>query len=129
MEVYMSPIALTPPPQLKSAPRVRFKNLMFATDLAATSEPAQAYALLLARMFGSHLFALHVETGPGLSPRYEQAWRTLSQRGKNFEDIERCEQKIAELEDFFGSAAAPFTLLFEHGEVPEVLNRVVEEHA
>jgi nucleotide-binding universal stress UspA family protein len=126
----MSPIALTLPPQLKSAPRVRFKKLLFATDLAATSTPAQAYALLLARMFGSHLFALHVETGPGLSPRYEQAWRTLSQRGKNFEDKERCEEeKIAELEDFFRSSAAPFTLLVEHGEVPEVLSRVVEERA
>ena len=126
----MSPLALTLPPELRSAPRVRFKNILFATDLASTSAPAQAYALLLARMFGSHLFALHVETGPGLAPRYEQLLWAASQKGQPFEEKERIErEKISDLEVFFRSSAVPFTLLVEPGELRDVLDRVVEEHA
>jgi nucleotide-binding universal stress UspA family protein len=103
---------------------------LLATDLASSSAPAQTYALLLARMFGSHLFALHVETGPGLAPRYEQALWAVSQKGQTFDDQERIErEKIAELEDFFRVSAVPFTVLVEPGEMREVLDRVVEEHA
>jgi nucleotide-binding universal stress UspA family protein len=126
----MSPLAVTLPPELRGTPRVRFKNVLFATDLASTSAPAQTYALLLARMFGSHLYVLHVETGPGLTPRYEQALWAVSQKSQTFEEKERIErEKIADLKDFFRSSAVPFTLLVEPGEVREVLDRVVEEHA
>jgi nucleotide-binding universal stress UspA family protein len=126
----MNPFGVTLPPELRRTPRVRFKNILFATDLASASAPAQTYALLLARMFGSHLFALHVETGPGLAPRYEQVLRAVSHKGQTFVDNEPVEkEKIAELEDFFGSSGVPFTLLVEPGEVREVLDRVVDEHA
>jgi nucleotide-binding universal stress UspA family protein len=126
----MSPLGLTLPPELRSTPRVRFKNILFATDLASNSAPAQTYALLLARMFGSHLFALHVETGPGLAPRYEQVLRAVSHKGQTFDDNQRVEnEKIAEMKDFFRLSAVPFTLLVEPGEVREVLDRVVDQHA
>jgi nucleotide-binding universal stress UspA family protein len=118
---------VTLPPELRRAPQIRFKNVLFATDLARTSVPAQAYAALLARMWGSHLFALHVEAGSGLSPRYEQAFQAICKKGKGKELLEA--EKIAELEDFFRSSAVPFTMLIEYGEVREVLDRVVEEQA
>jgi nucleotide-binding universal stress UspA family protein len=117
----MNPVAIIPPSNVGHASRVRFKNILFATDLAASSASAQAYALLLAQMFGSHLFVLYVQTGPGLSPRYHGAWASGSHKGET--------SAIAELEDFFRSSQVPFTLLIEPGEVPEVLNRVVDENA
>jgi nucleotide-binding universal stress UspA family protein len=94
---------------------------LFATDLTTSSASAQAYALLLARMFGSHLFVLYVQTGPGLSLRYHEAWASGSDKAEA--------RAIAELEDFFKASQIPFTLLIEPGEVHEVLHQVVEENA
>jgi len=116
----MNPVAISLPSNVGKSPRVRFKNILFATDLAASSASAQAYALLLAQMFGSHLFVLYVQTGPGLSPRYQGAWASRSLKTEA--------SAIAELEDLFRTSQVPFTLLVEPGEVPEVLNRVVEEN-
>jgi nucleotide-binding universal stress UspA family protein len=130
VEDHMSPVPLTLPPELRAAPRVRFKKVLFATDLTTTSASAQAYALLLASMLGSRLFALHVETGPGLSPRYERALGAVTGKGKNAERAGQLEEeKISELKDFFHSSAVPFTLLVAPGEVRDVLTQVVEEHA
>jgi nucleotide-binding universal stress UspA family protein len=120
VEAVMNPVTLSPPSSVGQASRVRFKNILFATDLAASSISAQAYALLLAQMFGSHLFVLYVHTGPGLSPRYQQAW-TSGAKGEA--------RAIAQLEDFFRASQVPFTLLVEQGEVPEVLDRVAGENA
>jgi len=117
----MNPVTLSLPSNVGHASRVRFKNILFATDLAASSVSAQAYALLLAQMFGSHLFVLHVQTGPGLSPRYQHAWSSGANKG------EQC--AIAQLEDFFRASQVPFTMLVESGEVPEVLNKVAGENA
>jgi len=117
----MNPLTLTRPSNAERASRVRFKNILFATDLTASSASAQAYALLLAQMFGSRLFVLYVQTGPGLAPRYEKAWTSQDHKGEG--------RAIAELESFFRASQVPFTLLVEPGEVPEVLNRVVDENA
>ena len=115
----MNPVTLTLPRNAGYESRVRFKNILFATDLAAPSAPAQAYALLLTRMFGAHLFALHAETGPGLSPRYEQALTPGAAQS------DAC--AVAELDDFFRTSKVPFTLMVEPGELREVLDRVVDE--
>lgn len=117
----MNPPTLSLPRNPAYASRVRFKNILFATDLAIPSVPAQVYALLLARMFGSHLFVVHAETGPGLSPRYAQALMPRDERSEA--------SAIAELDEFFRASKVPFTLIVEPGELPEVLNRVAEEHA
>jgi nucleotide-binding universal stress UspA family protein len=116
----MNPVTLSLPSNVGHVSRVRFKNILFATDLAASSVSAQAYALLLAQMFGSHLYVLYVKTGPGLSPRYQQAW------GSGAKGEARA---VAPLEDFFRASQVPFTMLVEPGEVPEVLNRVAGENA
>jgi nucleotide-binding universal stress UspA family protein len=117
----MNPAIVDMPFEPLSHTRVRFKNILFATDLAAPSAAAQAYAALLARMFGAHLFALHAGSGPGLSPRYEQA---LMPEARSSET-----QAINELLDFFHTSKVPFTLLVEPGELTEILDRVVDEHA
>lgn len=116
----MNPVALARPSNAERASRVRFKNILFATDLTAASASAQAYALLLAKMFGSHLFVLYVQTGPGLAPRYEKAWTSRDHKEEGL--------AIADLENFFRASHVPFTLLVEPGEVPEVLKRVVDEN-
>lgn len=107
---------------LRTSPRVRFKNILFATDLSAASAQAQAYAVLLARMFGSHFFVLHVEAGPGLSPRYTGA--SPSPAG---EAAKAVDPEINELETFFRASGVPCTMLLEHGEVRDALNRVTEK--
>lgn len=117
----MKTAILNPPLEAQNSTRVRFKNILFATDLAAPSAPAQAYALLLARMFGAHLFAVHAKTGSGLSPRYERA---LAREVRESEA-----SAMTELADFFHESKVPFTLLVEPGELPEVLERAVDEHA
>jgi len=117
----MNPVILTPPSKTSGNPRVHFKNMLFATDLAAASAPAQAYAVLLARMFGSHLFALHAETGPGLAPRHEKTLRRAIRKSET--------PVITELAEFFHASKVPFTLLVEPGELTGVLDRVVNEHA
>lgn len=107
----------------RPSPRVRFKNILVATDLGAASTQAQAYAVLLARTLGSHLYVLHAETGPGLSPRYKGVSRTLSEETGKLGDRE-----IQELEKFFRASGAPYTVLLERGEFQDALSRVVEEH-
>ena len=113
----MNPAILNPSLKSQGSSRIRFKNILFATDLATPSAAAQAYAVLLARMFGSHLFALHAETGPALPPRFE---KTLA--AGNSET-----PAMTELAEFFHASKVPFTLLVEPGELTEVLNRVVGE--
>jgi nucleotide-binding universal stress UspA family protein len=85
------------------SPRVRFKNILFATDLGEASANAQAYATLLARIFGSHLYILHVQAE---QPDASQ---------------------IEELESFFQASGVPYTILLRRGATQAVLNRVAEE--
>lgn len=93
------------PAMSQISPRVRFKNILFATDLGGASTYAQAYATLVAKIFGSHLYVLHVEAEPA-----EKA-------------------AVRELETFFEASGVPFTILLEQGKVLDVVNRVAEEKA
>jgi nucleotide-binding universal stress UspA family protein len=108
----------------RPSPRVRFKRILFATDLGAASAQAQAYAALLAHTLGCHLYVLHVEPGSGLSPRYEGVVHAMSEEATSSSN-----SKIEELERFFLASAAPYTLLREQGEVHEAVNRVVDQYA
>jgi nucleotide-binding universal stress UspA family protein len=111
------------PTILRTSPRIHYKNILFATDLGAASAQAQAYAALLARMFGSHLYVLHVEAGSGLSSRYRGTSppaAVADQAG---------DPEINEVNTFFRASGLPYTLLQERGEVPGALQRVVEERS
>lgn len=109
-----------PPSVLGNGPRIRFKNILFATDLGSASAHAQAYAVLLARMFGAHLFILHVETGPGVrrNGAKAEAGEKLPPSGV---------KAITDLEEFFRASGVPYSVLVEYGEVQQALARVAEE--
>jgi nucleotide-binding universal stress UspA family protein len=92
--------------------------------LGAASAQAQAYAVLLARMFGSHLFVLHVDSGSGVSPRYKGSSTPLAGEAEKAVDPE-----INEVGTFFQASGVPYTLLLESGEVQDALNRMTEEHS
>ena len=99
-------------------PRIRFKNILFATDLGVASEQAQVYATLLARLFGAHLFVLHV-SATGVQDVAEAP-------AENAEITPRL--TIGELHTFFQDAGVPFTLLLERGEIRETLDRVADKY-
>jgi len=55
----------TPMAQPTSAgPRVRMKNMLYATDLSQASKRALPFALAVARAIGAKVYALHVATPP-----------------------------------------------------------------
>ncbi len=113
----MAAITLLPPIQES---RIRFKNILFATDLSEASTEAQTYALLLAQMFGAHLFVLHVQPSTELLLERQQA------------SLESAEKKTAEsgvnrLEEFFRSSGVPVTLMVQRGDFHSALNKVAEE--
>lgn len=95
--------------------RIRFKNLLLATDLTDASTGAETYALRLARSLGSHLLVLHVEPASGHHPAVLEP-----------NDLG---PKITSLDEFFRDSGVPFNLRTERGEVHSVLSKVVEEHS
>lgn len=98
--------------------RIRFKNLLLATDLTDASTGAETYALRLARSLGSHLVVLHVEPASNdRSPELENA------------EPNYLKQQITSLDEFFRNSGVPFNLRTERGEVHSVLSKVVEEHS
>jgi nucleotide-binding universal stress UspA family protein len=119
MEVAMKPAPVLTIPRTNS--RVRFKNILFATDFGSASVPAEAYAIELSKMFGSHLFILHVDEGPGMAGHDHANW--VGTRSLEMADLD-----FRKLESVFAGAGIPFTFLLEHGEVKEALGRVVYEH-
>src|SRR5437762_8164560 len=92
------------PLSMKPTPRIRFKNILFATDLGVASEQAQVYATLLSRLFGAHLFVLHVDAGAGIPS-------AVASPADNVETTPHL--TIGELNKFFQDSGVPFTLLVE----------------
>jgi nucleotide-binding universal stress UspA family protein len=112
-----------PPTSLGHSPRISFKNILFSTDLGSASAHAQAYAVLLARMFGAHLFVLHVETGPGIANGNGE-----TSPGAPTSPVWDA-NATAELEQFFKTSGVSYSMLTEHGEVRHAVARVAEEQA
>lgn len=111
--------ARVPIPWINS--RVRFKNILFATDFGSASLSAQANAILLSKMFGSHLFVLHVDEGPGMAGLDHASWAAKGAR-------QTVDLDFRKLESVFAGAGIPFTFLLERGEVKETLERAADEH-
>src|SRR5436309_1362406 len=106
--------AITLLPSLQQKSRIRFKNILLATDLTEASTEAQAYALLLARNLGAHLFVLHVEPAPE-SPE--------STKKKT------AESEVGKLAEFLRASGVGFTLMIERGEFHSTLNKAAEEQS
>jgi nucleotide-binding universal stress UspA family protein len=100
-------------PQIPPTLKIRFKNILFATDLGAASEQAKVYAALLSRFFGAHLYALHVDASQHIEGAAPDGDPLV---------------KIGELKRFFQGSGVPFTMLLEQGHVREALNRVADDH-
>lgn len=98
--------------------RLRFKNLLLATDLTEASTEAETYALRLAQSLGSHLLVLHVEPA--------SAHRSTALESTEPNNLK---QKIASLDEFFRTSGVPFNLRTERGEVHSVLTKVAGQHS
>jgi nucleotide-binding universal stress UspA family protein len=107
-----------PMPTPAPTPRVRFKRILFATDLGTASEQAQIYASGLARLFGAQLFVLHV-----------QLRRSGAAEGESDPGLKVEELKMDELKDFFQASGMSCTVLLEKGDIAEVLGRVADEYS
>jgi nucleotide-binding universal stress UspA family protein len=105
----------------RATPKVRFKNILLATDFGSASIPAQTYAILLARMFSAHLFVLHVDE---ISQTAEQSAGPPPLRGNPPGDLD-----FRGLEKFFAGVGIPFTFLVEQGAVGATVDRAADEHA
>ncbi len=103
-------------PEILPTPNIRFKNILFASDLGMASAQAQVYAALLSRFFGAHLYVLHVAASPGLE--------NATQNGND----DHPQVSIGELNRFFQGSGVPFTMLLEQGGIGEVLNRVADQY-
>ena len=102
---------------LQTATSIAFKNILFLTDFSEASEPAQAYALGLARHYNAKLFPAHaadpVILADTTSPNVIE------------EAIESSRQRINSLVKATDVTTQP---LFEHGSVELVFPRWIEEN-
>jgi nucleotide-binding universal stress UspA family protein len=95
-----------------------FKNILLASDLSAASETALAYAQAIARRHQSQLHAVHVHG----EYSYQLLQLEPHKRGSGAATV--AEQPTAALEELF--RGVPRHVPLRHGEVWEVINRVVE---
>lgn len=108
---------------LATTSRVKFKRILFATDLGPASEQAQIYAAGLARLFGAQLFVLYVR------PDTDNPFCRRVVRGKFKHNGYTTGLKIDQLREFLQISGLPHTLLLEKGDIHEVLNHVVAEYS
>jgi nucleotide-binding universal stress UspA family protein len=100
--------------------RVRFKNVLYATDFSTASQMALRYTLPLARKYGSRIFVVHVAS-PTLIPATSTG-HTLSGETENDRDIM---QSMAGLEPQLKEF--PHEFISRRGDVWIELAAVIEE--
>ncbi len=104
-------------PTIAAPPRIRLRNILFATDLDLSAQAALFCALDLARRYSAALFTVnvlpHLPFVEATEPDPEQMRAAA-------------EQKLAALTEPF--KGIQHKELIEQGEVPEVLSRLVKEH-
>ena len=104
-------------PTITAPPRIAIRNILFATDLDVSAQPALFCAKNLARRYNAVLFTVnvspHMPFVEAAEPDAEQirldAEQKLAALTKPFKDIKHKE-------------------MIERGEVPEVLSKLVEEN-
>ena len=104
-------------PTIVAPPRIGLRNILFATDLDVSAQPALFCAVDLARRYGAALYTVnimpHLPFVEAAEPDPEQIKAAAR-------------QKLAALAEPFKSIK--HKELIEQGEVPEVLSRLVEEN-
>jgi nucleotide-binding universal stress UspA family protein len=100
---------------------VSLRNILFATDFSAVSENALRYAEVIARRYGSKIFAAHVITPESYALAPPETWVSAS---NVLEDAAR-----KEIHDLgLRLAAFPHQVLLLHGEIWETLASVIDNH-
>jgi nucleotide-binding universal stress UspA family protein len=106
---------------LEAGKRIAVKNLLFATDFSPHSNLALPYAIAIARQYGAKVFGAHIAPAEDYLFVAPEAWPAKVncseewQRGAN-----------ALLEDQL--RGVPHEVLFEVGDVWNVLSRFIDEH-
>jgi nucleotide-binding universal stress UspA family protein len=111
-------------PQTSAVTKVRFDKILFATDFSEASRHAQRYAVALARLFDSRLFALHVETPAESLMSYGEVSSSLF--GKMGEGRET---QMRLLQESLQREGIPFACLLEIGEVKEKICEIIRRYS
>jgi nucleotide-binding universal stress UspA family protein len=102
--------------------KVRFKNILYATDFSSASHVALGYALPLARKYGSRIFVAHV-VSPALalavSPAHTPAGVTETDR----EIMQSMAQLEPQLKEF------PHEFIIRKGDIWKEIAAIIEEKA
>jgi nucleotide-binding universal stress UspA family protein len=102
--------------------RVRFKNILFATDFSTASQTALKYALPLARKYGSRILVTHVSSPLAFSAT--PSGRTARAAVETDRDIM---QSMAQLEPQLKDV--PHEFIIRRGEVWKEIAAIIEEKA
>jgi len=102
------------------AVRLRFKNILYATDLSFAAERALPYALEVARRYGSTIHVAHV-IQPDIYPLVPpSSWSQMA----DAEEVFRKESR-RDLEEQLGSV--PHDIIFRPGKTWPILSQLIEE--
>lgn len=102
--------------------RVRFKNILFATDFSIASETALKYALPLAQKYGSRILVAHVSSPMALSAT--SSGRTAPAAAETDRDImQSMAQLEPQLRDF------PHEFIIRRGDIRKEMAAIIEEKA
>lgn len=102
------------------ATRLRFKNILYASDLSFAAERALPYALEIARRYGATIYVVHViqpDVYPLVPP---SAWSKMAEA----EDVFREESK-RDLEEQLQSVS--HEMIFRPGKTRQTLSQLIEE--
>jgi len=111
-------------PQFAVIPRVRFDKILFATDFSEASRHAQRYAVALARLFDSRLFALHVESPSGSLTPYGELSPYLSDKMREVSDYQ-----MRALQESLEKEGIPFACLLEQGNIKETISEIIRQYS
>ncbi len=101
--------------------RIEVKNVLFATDLSDAASAAVPYAKQIAKMYGAHLFVLHVRP-PLVNPMTPpQSWANTEEAARN--EDERCRK---ELTTVFAETRAD--ILIQEGDLQSILASTINQN-
>jgi nucleotide-binding universal stress UspA family protein len=102
------------------ATRLRFENILYATDLSFAAERALPYALEIARRYGATIYVVHViqpDVYPLVPP---SAWSKMAETEAVFR-----EESKRDLEEQLQSV--PHEIIFRPGKTWPILSQLIEE--
>ena len=111
-------------PQKSIASEIRFDKILFATDFSEASRHAEEYAVVLARLFGARLFALHVGISEEAFIRYGEASPYLMEKVR-----QACDIQMRLLQESLEKEGIPFGCILEEGDIKEKINEIIKSYS